>query len=143
MKKSRRHLPVFPLPPMRCDKGCGECCGIVPVGKLEVDRIRAYIKQHAIVPEVHSRSTRCPFYQRGTCAIYEVRPAVCRAYGHSWRLECPRGYNVNVSNEAGLMRWVMAHGAPAMTLHKMAGVEINVDAVLASVKRDLLTGERR
>lgn len=123
-KKPRRELPVIAFPAMRCDKYCGECCGIVPVSMAEVARVKAYVKEHGVVPV--SQGVRCPYYQRGTCAIYEVRPKVCVAYGHSWKMQCPRGYNANVEDEVALGKWVTSDGMPVATLHDVAQVPLGV-----------------
>jgi Fe-S-cluster containining protein len=88
------------IPSMHCDAGCGECCGIVPAE--------------------HSDGT-CPFYQNGGCAIYPVRPLVCRLFGHSGDplMTCPRGYNVNVA-ERDVVRMLIANGKTTHVLHELA-----------------------
>lgn len=112
---------------MRCDKHCGECCGIVPVSRPEAQRVRAYVAEHGIVPR--EQGTRCPYYQKGVCAIYEVRPKVCVAFGHTWMMQCSRGYNVEVPehDEAKLLSWVMSDGVPVSTLHMTAGIHPQID----------------
>lgn len=82
------------LPVMRCDRNCGECCGMAVCNEDEFARINAHIRQHRIEPR--RQGITCPFYQAGHCAIYEVRPWVCRLFGHDPGLVCPRGYNVNL-----------------------------------------------
>jgi hypothetical protein len=116
----RRKLPLV-LPPMRCDKGCGECCGVVPVTAREQRAVRAYVETHKLTP-LWQGST-CPFYQRGTCAVYPVRPRVCQAFGHTWKMECPRSYNENV-DDAALRKWLLSDGPPVSTLHQSFGVPL-------------------
>jgi hypothetical protein len=106
---------------MRCDRGCGECCGVASVTARERRVIAAYVHDHHIKPL--SQGSQCPLYQRGTCAIYEVRPRICQAYGHTWKMDCPRGYNENV-DDAELRRWLFSDGAPVTTLHEMFGVRL-------------------
>ncbi len=117
----RKRLPVLALPPMRCDKGCGECCGIVSVTAREQREVAAYVKEHGITPLW--QGARCPLYQRGTCAVYPVRPRICKAFGHTWKMECPRGYNENV-DDAALRKWLLSEGPPGVTLHQLLGVPL-------------------
>jgi Fe-S-cluster containining protein len=85
------------LPPMRCDDGCGDCCGIVPVTETEYRRIERYVKEHGIEPKEHDGAAHtCPVYIDGKCAVYPVRPMICQVFGHAEDLPCSRGYNVNV-----------------------------------------------
>ena len=39
----------------------------------------------------------CRYYQKGKCAIYPVRPFLCRLFGHVPTMICARGYNRNIS----------------------------------------------
>jgi len=82
------------LPPMRCDDGCGDCCGVVPVTETEYRAVERYAKAHGITPL--DQNDTCPFFQNGTCAVYDVRPTLCRLFGHTPGMTCPHGYNVNV-----------------------------------------------
>jgi Fe-S-cluster containining protein len=72
-------------------KGCGECCSnILPMTAKEVDRIKAYIKQHGIKPVKRFVPTPnpifdmyCPFMEvtgNKRCKIYEVRPKICKDF---------------------------------------------------------------
>jgi hypothetical protein len=107
--KIGRSLNVFP--PMQCDDGCGDCCGVVPVTKTQLERVRRYVKEHGIVPRAQGET--CPLYLGGRCSVYPVRPPVCVAYGHSARLPCSRGYNTNVP-EAVVQRFL---GLPEPLTH--------------------------
>lgn len=77
----------------RC-RDCGNCCGnIIPIADKDVETIRQYVASHHIrptkpllmkgpfsSPTVHNE---CPFLldqDEHRCAIYPVRPAVCRIY---------------------------------------------------------------
>jgi hypothetical protein len=54
------------LPAMRCDAGCGECCGVIPVTETEYRRVERFAREHGIVPVDHGASgdkLTCPFYQ--------------------------------------------------------------------------------
>ena len=107
------------LPKMRCDSECGECCTIVPVSEREIEAIREYAKLKDVVPQHNGpRTIQCPFFQGGGCAVYPVRPMLCRLYGHSPRLQCPRGYNNNVNpqQEKRINRLYLKQGS-LRTLH--------------------------
>ena len=80
---------------MKCDEGCGECCGPVFVSQKEYREIKQYIRGHGIVLRKNS-GLECILYQNGKCQIYSVRPVLCRIFGHTERLNCSRGYNVNL-----------------------------------------------
>ena len=111
------------LPVMRCDDGCGECCGIIPVTDQEFHRVRKYIKEHDIKPQVHVLSPEtCPFYQGGRCAVYPVRPMICQVYGHAPvpNLTCPRGYNTNAVHPMEMAQFMLANGMPTKILHDLS-----------------------
>ena len=83
------------LPSMRCDDNCGECCGIVMCSEQEYEHVIGYAVAHDI-PAV-DQGAACPFYQGGRCAVHPVRPFPCHMFGHVPKLECPHGYNVNIT----------------------------------------------
>jgi Fe-S-cluster containining protein len=107
------------LPPMRCDEGCGACCGVAPVTETEFRRIERYVKDHGITPIRHDDDDeQCPLYQDGKCTVYPVRPLICRIFGHTERLTCERGYNVDVPQRE-IDRMVGANGRPTRVLHEL------------------------
>lgn len=110
-----KRLPV--LPPMRCDEGCGDCCGPVPVTEAELRQVRGFMKEHGVEPRDNGALT-CPFLQQGRCAIYGARPLICRIFGHSRALQCSRGYNTNV-NERVLADALRANGPAKVLLHSL------------------------
>ena len=75
-------------------RDCGNCCGnIIPIAEKDINAIRKYIAENDIhpakplfmngpfaEPTIHNE---CPFLLERDdhrCAIYPVRPAVCRMY---------------------------------------------------------------
>lgn len=70
--------------------GCGNCCSnLLPMSQKEVDVIHRYIKKHDIKECKHLLPVAtpvfdmtCPFRDndKGICAIYEVRPEICRQF---------------------------------------------------------------
>jgi len=130
-----RKLPIFsPLPPMRCDDGCGKCCGIAPASPDEYRAVVRYARANNITPK--KQGLTCPFYQGGTCAVYPVRPVMCRVFGHSEDLPCPHGYNTNV-DQAIVDGMITAQGDPkeATMLHQAL-----IDWGLATDMEDMLSG---
>ncbi len=108
-----RRLPV--LPPMRCDDGCGKCCGPVPVTAREFGAIQKYVDRHAIEPVFRPDDPlRCPLFDGTRCTVHPVRPLICKVFGHTYRLDCPFGYNVNVSDRV-IAGAILANG-PALGL---------------------------
>jgi hypothetical protein len=83
------------IPEMQCVEGCNLCCrNGVPVSKLEQERIEKYGKEHGI--EIVTKGTffgQCPYQLVRGCAIYPVRPLMCRLFGCSDRkdLTCYKG----------------------------------------------------
>lgn len=112
------------LPPMQCDDGCGECCGMVPVTETEFQRVARYVKEHGIVPVEHDGKNgteaygTCPCFIDGKCAVYPVRPKICVVFGHAEDLPCARGYNVNVPQEQ-VDRLLRGNGTPTRLLHEL------------------------
>ncbi|MFA4971564.1 MAG: YkgJ family cysteine cluster protein [bacterium] len=102
------------LPPMTCDPGCGDCCGIVPVTETEFQRVARYAREHAVEP-LRQRIT-CPWFQQGSCAVYPARPLPCRLFGHTPGLACPRGHSAFVW-EREIQRMMRANGKPVKLLH--------------------------
>lgn len=94
-------MPNYPpLPVMQCDTNCGECCGVVPCTDAEFSAIAEFSKLRGIKPT--KQGLTCPWYQGGCCVVHEVRPALCRLFGHVPSMQCSKGYNVNIGQ--GLVR---------------------------------------
>ena len=69
-------------------KGCGGCCGPVPVTAKEKDDILEYIRKNNINP-VKKGELECNFLVNSKCSIYAVRPLVCKLFGGYENLRCP------------------------------------------------------
>lgn len=67
---------------------CGECCkDIILADYNELRKIKKYVERHKIKPQPHPLASNtvdmtCPFLNWDTreCAIYEVRPQICREF---------------------------------------------------------------
>jgi uncharacterized protein len=104
------------LPPMRCDRGCGACCGFAPATETEYQAVRRYAESHGITPI--EQGVTCPFYQDGQCSVYPVRPMICRVFGYDDLLQCRRGYNVDGVQEHA-RRMINGNGFPTRFLHEL------------------------
>lgn len=68
-------------------KRCGSCCtDFVPLRPGELEKIADFVRQHRIKNK-QKGTENCPFLRRNRCAIYEVRPTVCRVYDCKARTE--------------------------------------------------------
>ena len=70
------------IPAFDCIKGCTDCCGPVPFGFSEWQKVKNPVAATGI---------DCPYIEDGKCSIYEVRPFMCRIFGTVENLRCPRG----------------------------------------------------
>ena len=87
------------LPPMPLCNGCGACCGPVTARPEEVKRIRKYVKENGVEwqaepVEPGTISFACGFLRKHgdgsyACAVHEVRPWTCRAFGVIKEMPCP------------------------------------------------------
>lgn len=71
---------------------CGSCCSnLLPMSRIEIDRIKRYIRKNNIKEQKHIIPTvaavvdlTCPFLNIGKkkhkCTIYEVRPTICKCF---------------------------------------------------------------
>jgi hypothetical protein len=88
------------LPKMLCRK-CGHCCGPVACKTEEYERIVNYAAKHGIAPQWNG--SKCPWLTRDltgfSCSIYPVRPPLCRLFGHTPKMKCRHGHNVNITPE--------------------------------------------
>lgn len=82
-------LPLAPAPPNTCVPRCGACCGgATPIFAAEVAPLLAHLQAAGRRTEKQLRTwggdlSVCPFLTPDKrCFVYEVRPAVCRAFGH-------------------------------------------------------------
>lgn len=73
-------------------KGCGGCCGPVPITAKEKDVILKFMKDKNLNPKKKS-DMECKFLDENKkCMIYSVRPSVCKLFGPYINLRCPN-YN--------------------------------------------------
>lgn len=91
---------------------CGKCCAnILLLSDKEVQKIKQYLKKHPTI-KVYNRNSMlmkedvniCPFLQTYNdgeqfCAIYSVRPSICRGFNCKEEYKKPMDYkNVRAVN---------------------------------------------
>jgi Fe-S-cluster containining protein len=77
------------VPTFTCKEGCSDCCGIVPMTRLEWKRIQ----ERTGITKQYDENGNCNLLKDGKCSVYDIRPAICRIFGASTepRLQCPHG----------------------------------------------------
>lgn len=88
------------IPEHKTCQNCGECCGVVPASKKEIENIKQYLNDN---PEIlkdigPSKKLTCPFRseEKKKCLIYPVRPMVCRLMGVAKGMVCKYGNSANI-----------------------------------------------
>lgn len=98
----------------------------------------AYVIKNKIVPK--DQGITCPLYLDGKCSVYEVRPLVCRAFGHVDGMNCSRGYNANLPSEIVDAR-LRANGEGARITHEVLRL-VNPSITFQGVLGRLMAGDR-
>ena len=79
----RRRIPEFD-----CEPGCHDCCGPVTASSEEMARLPVKSEaEHATALDELS----CPHLGAQGCQVYAERPLICRLFGTTPRLACPKG----------------------------------------------------
>lgn len=79
----RRRIPSF-----SCVKGCHDCCGPVTASSAEMARLpRKTEAEH----DAALAALSCPHLGENGCEVYDERPLICRLFGTTPSLPCPRG----------------------------------------------------
>ena len=96
LKKLYAKIPTF-----KCEQGCTACCGVVPWSLVEFEKVKIreeiarkmQAQPCTITPMRTPNCSDCPFYiENKGCSAYEERPLMCRLYGTTESLECPKGH---------------------------------------------------
>ena len=79
----RRQIPSF-----ECVPGCHDCCGPVTTSPEEMSRLprKTAAEQAAAMDELN-----CVHLGPQGCQVYDQRPLICRLFGTTPNLPCPRG----------------------------------------------------
>lgn len=94
----RRQIPGF-----ACVPGCHDCCGPVTASSEELARlpVKSIAEHDAALAEYN-----CVHLGPQGCTVYDQRPLICRLFGTTPRLPCPRGQGPETSIEPAVERQV-------------------------------------
>ena len=77
------------LPTIECRRLCQGSCGPITYTRAEGRRMRAVA---GVEPQPDPRTLTCSMLSEdGSCAVYAVRPLICRLYGLVRMMQCPFG----------------------------------------------------
>ncbi|MFC5696237.1 YkgJ family cysteine cluster protein [Pseudomonas sp. GCM10022186] len=94
----RRQIPAF-----ACEPGCHDCCGPVTASSEEMSRLP--VKSDA-EHDAALAQWNCVHLGPQGCEAYEQRPLICRLFGTTPSLPCPRGRGPETPTEAHVERQV-------------------------------------
>lgn len=76
------------IPGFACVPGCHDCCGPVTTSSTEMSRLP--VKSEA-EHDAALADWRCVHLGPQGCEVYDQRPLICRLFGTTPSLPCPRG----------------------------------------------------
>jgi len=76
------------IPSFACEPGCHDCCGPVTASSEEVSRLP---QKTDADHEVALSHYNCVYLGEDGCQVYDERPLICRLFGTTPRLLCPKG----------------------------------------------------
>lgn len=85
------------IPEHKNCKNCGECCGPVPISWKEEKNIEKYLRRNPNIILKLKKQFRLPLdcqfrdTEAKNCAIYQVRPLICKLFGVVKGMECKYG----------------------------------------------------
>ncbi|WP_422445997.1 YkgJ family cysteine cluster protein [Thermoanaerobacterium sp. DL9XJH110] len=98
------------IPEHKCHN-CGECCGPVMATEKEIEKIRKYVRD---MPKEYKEKLKnqekailtCPYrdIENKRCAIYPVRPTICRMFGVVKGMQCIYGNTAELDGSQFLDR---------------------------------------
>lgn len=83
LQQLRERIPSF-----ACVPGCHDCCGPVTASSEEMSRLP---RLDDAVRDAALAELACPHLGEHGCTVYGERPLICRLFGTTPRLACPRG----------------------------------------------------
>ncbi|MBJ9974593.1 YkgJ family cysteine cluster protein [Pseudomonas sp. S75] len=98
------------VPAFECEPGCHDCCGPVTTSSAEMARLprKTPAEQQAALERLD-----CVHLGPQGCTVYEQRPLICRLFGTTPRMPCPRGRGPQTPIEPEAERLI--HGYIAST----------------------------
>jgi Fe-S-cluster containining protein len=85
------------VPSVGCTGACADYCTAIGMSEGELELVRERIPSFPDSEEGLRRLAedpagyKCPALVLGRCAVYDVRPTVCRIFGNAETLPCPHG----------------------------------------------------
>ena len=89
------------IPNIDCKKKCHASCGIIPVERPELKKIRKkasidvepfLIHTPQVTMMFDAEKERCPLLtEDNLCSVHDVRPFICRLFGVVQGMSCPEG----------------------------------------------------
>jgi uncharacterized protein len=85
------------IPGFACEPGCHDCCGPVTASAEELARlpVKSIAEHDAALAQYN-----CVHLGPQGCEVYEQRPLICRLFGTTASLPCPRGRGPEQPTEA-------------------------------------------
>jgi hypothetical protein len=84
--------------------GCGQCCGPIFISDLEDKAIKEYVKKMDIFTKQRLKNQKKDIYTcqfrdklKNNCAIYPVRPLICKLFGVTRGMQCPQGNTCEIN----------------------------------------------
>lgn len=75
------------IPTFECIPGCHDCCGPVTTSSDEMARLPV---KSAAEHDAALANLSCPHLGVNGCQVYAERPLICRLFGTTPQLTCPR-----------------------------------------------------
>lgn len=76
------------IPAFACVSGCHDCCGPVTASSTEMARLP---RRSRAARDAALEALSCPHLGAQGCTVYDQRPLICRLFGTTPSLPCPRG----------------------------------------------------
>ena len=91
------------IPSFTCVPGCHDCCGPVTASSEEMARlpVKSDAEHDAALAEYN-----CVHLSPQGCTVYDQRPLICRLFGTTSSLPCPRGQGPEQLTEPAVERQV-------------------------------------
>lgn len=107
------------IPEHKNCNNCGECCGLLIASKNEIKAIEEYLKTLSIFykEQIRTQSREpltCQFrdIDNKKCAIYPVRPMVCKLMGVAKGMQCSNGNSAEVDGMQFMDKKYLLSGMP-------------------------------
>lgn len=149
------------LPAIDCQGLCVDSCGPIPAGVAERERIERARGRRLEATEVRSlvdttveACHECSMMDNGRCAVYDIRPMICRLWGLAENFRCPYGcepermLTVEESYAFLARAYAIAGAPPGVDVSELANVDelLGADprarAMLIAHSRPTIAGRR-